>query len=227
MSEIICFESAADLPEPFRVRVYPDPVLREKSVAVESFDDELRRMAERMAATMLARRGVGLAANPVGLAMRRGTILAGPGRRAAAEADGESPGGEEAGEEEAGEESPGEEEASAEKAESPPPDVRVLINPEIVAAEGKVEADERCLSLPPEEMQAKVRRAAFVRVEYRDLAGNPAALEGEGLLARALQHEIDHLNGILFIDRASSLKRFSLRKHLREMEEDYESQMNF
>lgn len=82
----------------------------------------------------------------------------------------------------------------------------VLINPRIVSAEGEVlSEDEGCLSVP--DFRADVKRAERILVEAVDRDGNPLRLEAEGFLAIVLQHEIDHLNGTLFIDRISSLKR--------------------
>ena len=87
----------------------------------------------------------------------------------------------------------------------------ILINPEIILREGKQVEDEGCLSLP--EIREKVARAVRVTVRAQDLDGKWHKHEGENLLARAFQHEIDHLDGILFIYRISALKRdFVLRK---------------
>ena len=81
----------------------------------------------------------------------------------------------------------------------------VLINPAIIAREGKQVEEEGCLSLP--EIREKVSRAAKVKVRAQDVKGEWFEIEGEELLARAFQHEIDHLDGVLFIDRLSRLKR--------------------
>ena len=82
----------------------------------------------------------------------------------------------------------------------------VLINPRIVSQEGEaLSEDEGCLSVP--DFRANVKRAARILVEAVDREGRPLRLEAEGMLAIVLQHEIDHLNGTLFIDRISSLKR--------------------
>ena len=81
----------------------------------------------------------------------------------------------------------------------------VLINPEIVAREGKQLEEEGCLSLP--EIREKVSRAEWVKVKAQDVKGEWFEIEGTELLARAMQHEIDHLDGVLFIDRLSRLKR--------------------
>ncbi|MEW6665920.1 MAG: peptide deformylase [Thermodesulfobacteriota bacterium] len=91
----------------------------------------------------------------------------------------------------------------------------VLINPEIVEAEGKIVHDEACLSVI--DYSAEVTRYAKVKVKGFDRHGRPADLEAEGLLAVCLQHEIDHLNGVLFIDHLSSLKRSLYKKRLKKM----------
>jgi peptide deformylase len=95
--------------------------------------------------------------------------------------------------------------------EKKPEDKIVLINPQVILREGKQIEEEGCLSLP--EIREKVSRAARVKIRAQDLDGNWRDYEGEDLLARAFQHEIDHLDGILFIFRISALKRdFVLRK---------------
>ena len=86
------------------------------------------------------------------------------------------------------------------------PEERIaLINPEIVEREGKQVEEEGCLSLP--EIREKVSRAGWVKVKAQNVSGEWFEVEGEELLARAMQHEIDHLDGVLFIDRLSRLKR--------------------
>jgi peptide deformylase len=87
-----------------------------------------------------------------------------------------------------------------------PKNPQVFINPEILwASEDKAIYEEGCLSIP--EYYSDVERPAQVRVKYLDLEGKPRELEASGLLATCLQHEIDHLNGVLFIDHLSKLKR--------------------
>jgi peptide deformylase len=87
-----------------------------------------------------------------------------------------------------------------------PDDPRVFINPEILwRSEEKMTREEGCLSIP--EFYEDVERASQVRVKYLDLEGRPQEVEANGLLATCLQHEIDHLNGVLFIDHISRLKR--------------------
>jgi peptide deformylase len=92
-----------------------------------------------------------------------------------------------------------------------PEDKIALINPEVVTTDGKIYEEEGCLSLP--DIREKVARAAKVKIRAQDVQGNWFEREAGDLLARAFQHEIDHLDGILFIFRISALKRdFVLRK---------------
>ncbi len=103
----------------------------------------------------------------------------------------------------------------------PESDLIVLANPEIIAAEGELTIEEGCLSVP--EYQAEVKRHERVTVRGLDIRGEEVELEAEGLLAVVLQHEIDHLNGILFIDRISRLKRELFKRKLQKKRAKQES----
>jgi len=138
------------------------PVLRQRSADVQAVDDDVRRLIDDMFETMEAARGVGLAANQVGLA-RRVAVIDAEGQRFA------------------------------------------MVNPVIVEAEGRATAEEGCLSIP--EIYGDVTRAERVVLEALDREGQPFRLEAEGLTARAIQHEIDHLDGILFLDHLGLMKR--------------------
>ena len=92
----------------------------------------------------------------------------------------------------------------------------VIINPEIVLKEGSQTGEEGCLSIPG--FREPVTRAHKVRVTARNEKGEPVEYDGEELLARALQHEIDHLNGILFISHLSTLKRDMIRRKVRKLQ---------
>jgi peptide deformylase len=138
------------------------PVLREQSKPVPTVDEEVRRFVADLFETMRAARGVGLAANQVGVARRVAVI----------EADEER---------------------------------LVLINPRILEASGKETGEEGCLSIP--EYFADVTRPDRVVLEAVDETGATYRRELTGLAARAVQHEIDHLDGILFVDHLSMLKR--------------------
>jgi peptide deformylase len=94
-------------------------------------------------------------------------------------------------------------------------DLCVIINPEIVEAEGEIVYDEACLSVI--DYSAEVKRNARVKVRGFDRHGKPVDVEAEGLMAICLQHEIDHLNGKLFIDHISSLKRALYKRKLQKM----------
>ena len=171
------------------VRIYGDPVLRRKTTNVETFDDSLRSLAADMHETMHAYRGVGLAANQIGVTQRICVV-----------------------------DVPGE-------AEGAPRRIFTLVNPRLSARSGADVAEEGCLSIPG--VYEDVSRALNVTVEYQDENGERRTLEAEGYLARAIQHEVDHLDGVLFVDRLSLLKRQFLRRALEalargEMPEDWQ-----
>ena len=92
--------------------------------------------------------------------------------------------------------------------------LHVLINPEIMSKEGEVICEEGCLSVP--DIKEKVARPYQVVVRGLDLKGRPVEIEGRDLLARAFCHEIDHLEGILFVERLSALKRTLIKKKLKK-----------
>jgi peptide deformylase len=95
---------------------------------------------------------------------------------------------------------------------------RVLFNPEILDCEGNQACEEGCLSVPG--MYAEVRRAETVRVRALDRDGEPFELDADGLMAVCIQHEIDHLDGKLFIDHLSPLKRRMIEKRLRKQQRE-------
>lgn len=138
------------------------PVLRERSAEVRAFDADLRGFVDALFETMEANKGVGLAANQVGVARRVAVVDADEHRI-------------------------------------------VLVNPIIASAEGSSREEEGCLSIP--EVFGEVSRPERIVLEACDRDGAPYRLEAGGLLARAIQHEIDHLDGILFLDHLSPLKR--------------------
>jgi peptide deformylase len=94
----------------------------------------------------------------------------------------------------------------------------VLVNPEVILRDGKQYEEEGCLSFP--EIREKVQRAAKVRIRAQDLKGKWFEMDGEELLSRAFQHEIDHLDGMLFIFRMSSLKRDLVLRKIRKMQRE-------
>jgi len=96
------------------------------------------------------------------------------------------------------------------------PEQIVLINPEIISTEGRQTGEEGCLSIPG--FREPVKRAKIATVRAQDVKGDWFEITGEDLLARAMQHEIDHLNGILFLSHLSSLKRDLIKRKIRKMQ---------
>lgn len=100
----------------------------------------------------------------------------------------------------------------------------IFINPEIIKQAGQVVAEEGCLSVP--DVRGEVKRAEKVTLEALNLDGEKVRIEAADLLARALQHEIDHLNGVLFIDHLGRLKRQLIKKQLRKLENETKAEQN-
>lgn len=107
------------------------------------------------------------------------------------------------------------------KAEGPEPQAMVLLNPVIVSGEGEFEGEEGCLSLPG--IYANVVRALKVKVQALNLDGEEVEIEASEFYARVFQHEIDHLNGVLFIDKISPAKKISIRTQLKKLTREYEA----
>ena len=99
--------------------------------------------------------------------------------------------------------------------------LRVFINPEIVFAEGEAECEEGCLSVPG--YFDKVTRAARVRVRAQNADGEPFEVDAEGMLAVCIQHEMDHLDGVLFVDYLSTLKRELIKKRMKRLKLEREA----
>lgn len=156
------------------------PVLRQKAKKVKRVDESTVKLIDDMLETMRAADGLGLAAPQIGVGLRVLVIEIPPER------EGSEPrvSGEKR-------EPAGERGAGGERV--------ILINPEIIKAEGEQFGEEGCLSVPG--YVGMVRRAEKVQVKGLNRKGKETRVTGEGLLARALQHEIDHLDGILFTDR--------------------------
>ena len=151
------------------------PVLRQHSVEVKTVDDEIRRLVDDMFETMDAAKGIGLAANQVGVARRVAVV----------DVDG---------------------------------DRFAMIDPRIIETEGRATSEEGCLSIP--EIFADVTRPDRLVFEALDREGKSYRKEAIGLKARAIQHEIDHLDGILFLDHLSLVKRQMLLARWRREHKD-------
>lgn len=146
------------------IHLLGSPVLRQRADEVKGVDAAVRTLVEDLLDTMRADKGVGLAANQVGLARRVAVVDTNDGLPPVA-----------------------------------------LINPVILEREGKAVQEEGCLSIP--EIYGNVERALHIVFETTALDGQRVRMEASELRARAIQHEIDHLDGILFIDHLSPLKR--------------------
>jgi peptide deformylase len=179
-----------------RIYTFPDPVLAQKAMPIPRVDRSFFKLADDMLETMYDAPGIGLAANQVGLLQRIIVV----------DTDFEM------------EEIP--------EGSKPPADAevignamivgktpRVLINPEIVHQEGLITFEEGCLSVP--EYTAEVRRAEKIKVQFQNLDGLSQTLSADGLLAICIQHEMDHLDGKLFIDRLSPVKKDFAKKKLK------------
>jgi peptide deformylase len=176
----------------------PDPRLKQVSKPVEAFDEELRSLVADMFETMYDAPGIGLAAIQVGVPLRVLVIDLQPEDEDAEPEVCTAHGGE----------------AHTHRPTRKEP--RVFVNPEIVEpSEEHSLYNEGCLSVP--EIYAEVERPAKIRARWQDLDGNRHEEEMEGLLAICLQHEIDHLEGILFIDHLSRLKRQMALKKLEKL----------
>ena len=156
------------------IRVFPDPVLRERAKPVEKITPELQRLVDDMAETMYDAPGVGLAANQVGVLQRVFIVDIAN--------------------------------------EDEPSDLRVFINPEIVEKDGELVWKEGCLSFPG--VTESVERAERVRVKALDRDGKPFEMEAEGLMAVAIQHENEHLDGELMIDHLGPVRRRLVQRKL-------------
>ena len=158
--------------------ILPDSRLRDVSAPVSMVDDSIRQLMDDMLETMYEAPGIGLAAIQIAVAKR--LIVCDVSPRSDSE--------------------------DAEKQAPPERNPIFLVNPEITWASENVSTyEEGCLSIP--EFYAEVERPARVRVGFLNRAGERQEIEAEGILATCLQHEIDHLNGVLFIDHLSRLKR--------------------
>lgn len=195
------------------IYVVPQAVLKKKADTITTITPEVKQLAADMIETMYAARGLGLAAPQVGISTRL-IVMDVDQRRADGKAHTE--------EDTADDDHEDEEEEDAAPIPGTP---RVFLNPEVVWASDEQNVyEEGCLSIPG--LYAPVERPEKVRVRYLTLEGKAEEIEADGLLATCLQHEIDHINGVLFVDHLSSLKRDmilrKLKKHLRDNAEDFE-----
>ncbi|HSJ04386.1 MAG: peptide deformylase [Verrucomicrobium sp.] len=177
--------------------IYGEPVLRVKCKPVTEVTDEIRKLSQDMIETMHNARGVGLAAPQVGIALQLAVIEVTPDDESVTyvKVDGKD----------------------TTLAEAMP---LIFLNPKMDLGKEKRMGEEGCLSIP--DLRSEVRRSEGVKVVYQTLDGETKTIEADGLLARALQHEIDHLNGILFIDRLSAAAKLGVRRKLKRLMLEWE-----
>jgi peptide deformylase len=174
------------------IYLYGTDILRKKAKPIQALDDSVIKLMVDMAETLRKANGVGLAATQVG-DLRRMLVL--------------DVSAIERGETEEGQERP-------ERAEEPAK-ILVVMNPEIVLEEGKVRMEEGCLSIP--DLREQVTRAEKIKVRFRDANFEEVEMEADGLLGRAFLHEMDHLNGVMFVDHLSVARRTLLKSELRKI----------
>jgi len=174
---------------------YGDSILRAKGKRIEKIDERIRELTQNMIETMHAANGVGLAAQQVGEALQL-TVL----------------------DVSQVEDRPSTMKLNAEDVDPKAAMPLVLINPEIKLAGETELATEACLSFP--EITGGIERSKSVIARARTLDGSEIEIEASGLLGRAIQHEVDHLNGILFIDRMNSAAKAALSSRLKRMQKE-------
>jgi len=174
---------------------YGDPILRAQGKLIEFVDEPIRALAADMLETMHAANGVGLAAQQVGTALQLTVLDVSQveDRPSTLKLNG----------------------VEVDPVEAMP---LVLLNPRIRLDEELASGNEGCLSFP--DITAEIDRAIIVEAEADTLEGETIRIEAGGLLARALQHEVDHLHGILFIDRMSSVTKASLSSRLKRLQRE-------
>lgn len=177
--------------------LYGHPVLRAKGAQVQEVTPELRALAEDMLETMRDADGVGLAAQQVGEAVQLAVVDVSGASEPATFLR-----------------------VNGQERELPDLMPLVFLNPQVEPLSSRVKDSEGCLSFP--EVRAEIARPERIRVTVETLDGEKLIIETDGLLARAIQHETDHLNGILFIDRMSSAAKLSLKKTIRAIQREGE-----
>jgi peptide deformylase len=174
---------------------YGNPILRAKGKRVEEIDNRIRELAQNMLETMQAANGVGLAAQQVGEALQL-TVL----------------------DISQVEDRPSTMKLNGENVNPKSAMPLVLINPDIKLGDETENGTEGCLSFP--DITGEIERAKSVVVNAQSLDGAKIEIDASGLLARAIQHEVDHLNGILFVDRMSSAAKAALSSRLKRMQKE-------
>lgn len=178
---------------------YPDPVLRSKAKPIAKVDAQVQAVAQRMLELMDDAAGIGLAAPQIGLSWRLFVVDVPP--------------------------SEGDEDSEARSPDDTPPTATasplICINPTLHNPQGEWEPfREGCLSLP--HIRGEVRRPSIITLKALDINGNPFEMTAGGLLARCIQHEFDHLEGVLITDKMAQIDRMKNRARLRDLERGIE-----
>ena len=179
-----------------KIYTFPDMILAQKAHPIQRVEKSYFQIADNMLETMYEAPGIGLAANQVGLLERLIVI------------DVDYTGNVD------------DEDAVDPDEETKKKNPIILINPEIIYQEGSTITREGCLSVP--DYKSEVKRAEKIKVNYQNIDGLEKELSAEGILAVCIQHEIDHLEGKLFIDRLSPLKKDFAKKKLIKARRDYQ-----
>ena len=180
------------------IRQYGDPILRAKGRAIAKIDADILKLAEDMIETMRGAEGCGLAAQQIGRDLMICVV------EAPADLDTDDAG-----------------QPCNPGLQMP----MIVINPEIIAQSKKTDSrEEGCLSFP--DIRGNIDRAREITLKFLNEKGEPQQLQVFGFAARVLQHEIDHLNGVLFIDRMSYAKRVALKGKLKRMKQETEERMS-
>ena len=190
-----------------KIYQYPDIVLAQKASPIQRVEKTLFSLADDMLETMYEAPGVGLAANQVGILQQ---ILVLDTEYDITEYDIEDPNAQDIQDENLV--STHAEVSASPKITNKKP--KIIINPEIIHREGSQVFTEACLSVP--EYSADIKRSLKIKLRYQNIDGLTQILDAEGYMAVAIQHEMDHLDGKLFIDRLSPLKKEMVRKRLRQ-----------
>ena len=188
-----------------KIFTFPDLILTQKAAPIARVEKPMFKLADDMLETMYEAPGIGLAANQVGILQRILVIDTEYDYEELPEGVSPPEGVEVVG-------------GGIIKNRKP----QIICNPEIIYKEGSILFSEGCLSVP--EYSAEVKRAEKIKLRYQDIDGVTRELSADGLLAVAIQHEMDHLEGKLFIDRLSPLKKEMARKKLRKEREEREAE---
>ena len=174
-------QSVADI-DNIGVVKYPDPRLKEPTTEIETVDEDVKILANKMLEIMFANNGVGLAGPQVGVSVR--LFVTSPA--------------------------------------FDPSDVHIYINPKVISGDKPLTEEEGCLSFP--NIYCKIKRNSRVKIQAIDLEGNTITEDLTGLAAKAYQHELDHLEGTLLVDRMSSIAKMVNRRALANLEESFEKE---